>query len=95
MIDESKIEDLCLKGESVTLDYKCEQYKFNGNKNEKSELLKDILSFANAWRDANACILIGVSEKNEEMLQLRPAPPAPRFTLPLRYARHIRVEDVS
>lgn len=64
MIDENQIEELCLKGESVTLDYKSEQYKFNGDKNEKSELLKDILSFANAWREGNAYILIGVSEGN-------------------------------
>jgi predicted HTH transcriptional regulator len=29
---------------------------------EKSELLKDILGFANAWRRATAYILIGVKE---------------------------------
>jgi hypothetical protein len=64
MVNENEIEKLCLKGESETLDYKREQYKFNSNNNEKSELLKDILAFANAWRDTNAYILIGVSEKD-------------------------------
>jgi len=64
MIDEKKIEELCLKGESVTLDYKVEQYKFNGNKDDKSELLKDVLSFANAWREEKGYILIGISENN-------------------------------
>ena len=64
MIDEKSINELCLKGESLTLDYKTEQYKFSGTKNEKSELLKDVLSFANAWREDNAYILIGVSEVN-------------------------------
>lgn len=64
MINEKIIEELCLKGESLTLDYKSEQYKFSGDKAEKSELLKDVLSFANAWREENAYILIGVSEVN-------------------------------
>lgn len=64
MIDEKTIEELCLKGESQTLDYKSEQYKFYSDKAEKSELLKDILAFANAWRTENAYILIGVSEKD-------------------------------
>ena len=64
MIDEKKIEELCLKGESQTLDYKSEQYKFNRDKADKSELLKDVLAFANAWRTENAYILIGVLEKN-------------------------------
>jgi hypothetical protein len=63
MINENNIEELCLKGESETLDYKREQYKFSNDK-EKSELLKDVLALANAWRDKNAYILIGVSEKD-------------------------------
>ncbi len=66
MINENSIEELCLKGESSTLDYKAEQYRFNGNKPEKSELLKDILAFANAWREDNAYILIGVLEKDNK-----------------------------
>jgi hypothetical protein len=45
------------------LDFKEAQYKFDGaTEDEKSELLKDILAFANAWRDSNAHILIGVRE---------------------------------
>lgn len=65
MIDEIQIKMLCFKSESETLDFKRDQYKFIGCTDEdKSELLKDILSFANAWREENAYILIGVSEEN-------------------------------
>lgn len=68
MIDEIKIEELCLQGESATLDFKREQYKFfrSNLKEERSELLKDILAFANAWRHDNAYILIGVSENKAQ-----------------------------
>ncbi|MGD9162364.1 MAG: ATP-binding protein, partial [Desulfobacteraceae bacterium] len=39
------------------------QYPFEGASNDdKSELLKDILAFANAWRRSDAYILIGVDE---------------------------------
>jgi len=66
-----KIEKLLYEEESSTLDFKEEQYPFIGeeNKHKKSELLKDILAFANAWRHSDAYILIGVREmkgsKNE------------------------------
>jgi len=60
-MDESLFEKLLLKGESETLDFKRDQYRFEGASDEdKSELLKDVLAFANAWRDENAYILIGV-----------------------------------
>lgn len=57
------LEDLLYEEESSYLDFKQEQYKFSGKGNEiKSELLKDILAFANAWRRQEAIILIGVEE---------------------------------
>lgn len=57
------IEELLFEEESTSLDYKSEQYKFaSASEHEKSELLKDILAFANAWRRSDAYILIGVKE---------------------------------
>jgi len=57
------IEELLYEEESSTLDFKQEQYKFiRANDYQKSELLKDILAFANAWRREDAYILIGVEE---------------------------------
>jgi len=57
------IEELLFEEESSTLDFKQEQYSFiNSNDHQKSELLKDILAFANAWRRNEAYILIGVEE---------------------------------
>ena len=45
------------------LDFKRDQYAFVGaDDRTKSELLKDILAFANSWRHATAYILIGVEE---------------------------------
>ncbi|KIH83755.1 Protein of unknown function DUF467 [Pseudomonas batumici] len=53
-------------GEGVSLDYKQQQYVVNGKDlKAKSELLKDILAFANAWRSEDAHILIGVSNSRE------------------------------
>ena len=57
------IDELLYEEESATLDFKSEQYKFVGVSDpEKSELLKDILAFANAWRRTDAYILIGIKE---------------------------------
>lgn len=56
-------EELLNEEESATLDFKREQYKFAGaTDDEKSEIIKDILIFANAWRRTDAYILIGVEE---------------------------------
>lgn len=58
------IEELLYEEESSTLDFKSEQYPFSGAEDyQKSELLKDILAFANAWRREEAIILIGVKER--------------------------------
>jgi hypothetical protein len=57
------IEALLHEDESSSLDFKREQYQFEGaSDDEKSELLKDILAFSNAWRRSDAYILIGVEE---------------------------------
>jgi hypothetical protein len=62
-MNDSLMEQLLHEGESSSLDYKREQYPFAGaTDEEKSELLKDILAFANGWRHAEAYILIGVEE---------------------------------
>jgi hypothetical protein len=62
-MNDSLMEQLLHEGESSSLDYKRDQYPFAGaTDEEKSELLKDILAFANGWRHAEAYILIGVEE---------------------------------
>jgi hypothetical protein len=54
---------LLYEEESPTLDFKKEQYPFvRATEMEKSELLKDILGFANGWRRGTAYILIGVAD---------------------------------
>jgi hypothetical protein len=61
--NELLIEQLLNESESSTLDFKEQQYGFVGAiEEEKSELLKDILSFTNAFRRTDAYILIGVKE---------------------------------
>ena len=57
------IEHLLYEEEGTTLDFKRDQYPFEGaSKDDKSELLKDILAFANAFRRSDAFILIGVED---------------------------------
>jgi hypothetical protein len=56
-------ESLLFEEEGTTIDFKKEQYRFvNATEDEKSELLKDILGFANAWRRTKAYILVGVED---------------------------------
>lgn len=56
-------ENLLHHAEGATLDFKRSQYLFNkASKSDKSELLKDILAFANTKREMPAYILIGVEE---------------------------------
>ena len=60
---ENEFVQLLYRGESESLDFKSEQYVFVGaGDGAKAELLKDILAFANAWRNEPAYILIGVQE---------------------------------
>lgn len=63
-VDIALVEELLLYGsEGVELDFKRDQYPFEGATDlQKAELLKDILAFANAFRRNDAFILIGVEE---------------------------------
>lgn len=57
------LDQLLNESESAYLDFKRDQYSFEGSDDDtKGELLKDILAFANAWRRTDAYILIGVEE---------------------------------
>lgn len=57
------LEQLLNDEEGPSLDFKRDQYSFDGADNDtKSELLKDILAFANTLRSRTAYILIGVDE---------------------------------
>jgi hypothetical protein len=57
------MEELLNEDESSTLDFKRDQYPFDqATPEQKGELLKDILAFANAWRRTDAYILIGVDD---------------------------------
>jgi len=62
-MNQEKFEQLLYEEEGNTLDFKIEQYLFSKATDEqKSELLKDILGFANAFRRATAYILVGVED---------------------------------
>ena len=53
------IESLLHQNEGTALDFKKEQYPFQRATDEqKSELLKDILAFANSWRQDDAYIAV-------------------------------------
>ncbi|MEY2879192.1 MAG: hypothetical protein RLZZ15_1572, partial [Verrucomicrobiota bacterium] len=55
------LAQLLYRAESESLDFKRDQYRFaEADDRTKSELLKDILAFANSWRSEPARILIGV-----------------------------------
>ena len=57
------VEALLWENESTSLDFKATQYRFDGaTDDEKSEIVKDILAFANAFRRQDAFILLGVRE---------------------------------
>lgn len=62
-ITDDLIEELLNEEEGTTLDFKKGQYPFSGaSDDQKGELLKDILAFANAWRRTDSYILRGVEE---------------------------------
>ena len=62
-LDSKLLEGLLHEAEGASLDFKSTQYPFElATDEEKSELLKDILAFANSWRRTTAYILIGVDE---------------------------------
>ncbi len=59
----TELERLLYEEESPALEFKREQYRFaKASDDEKSELLKDLLGMANAWRRSDAYILIGVED---------------------------------
>jgi hypothetical protein len=61
------IANLLYEEEGSSLDFKSAQYHFyDASEAEKSELLKDILAFSNAWRRTDAFILIGVMKQSGE-----------------------------
>jgi hypothetical protein len=66
------ITTLLNMSESDSLDFKSGQYKFwnPSTDEEKSELLKDIIAFANSFKTGDAFIVIGVSEKNQRKDQV-------------------------
>lgn len=62
-MDDILLEQLLNEDESSSLDFKRDQYSFDrASAQQKSELLKDILAFTNAWRRTSAYILVGVDE---------------------------------
>ena len=61
--NKETLESLLTMDEGATLDFKREQYRFNKASDlDKSELLKDVLAFANAQRYRTAYILVGIIE---------------------------------
>jgi predicted HTH transcriptional regulator len=62
-LTEDELRQLLYGRESETLDFKRDQYPFVRSTDEqKAELLKELMAFANARRSSPACILIGVEE---------------------------------
>lgn len=62
-MDAAFFELLLHEEERKTLDFKRDQYRFvKASPEDKGELLKDLLGFANALRRADAYILIGVED---------------------------------
>ena len=62
-MDLELLEQLLHEPESQSLDFKQAQYRFAGaSDRDRSELLKDVLAFANSWRRTSAYVLIGVRE---------------------------------
>jgi hypothetical protein len=68
-MDLALLEILLRKSEGDTLDFKEDQYQFGqpASREEQSKLLKDILAFANAWKEADAYIIVGVVEKDQRL----------------------------
>jgi len=70
-VDKALINTLLHQDESETLDFKEQQYPFVGATNDqKGELLKDILAFANAWKTSDAHLLIGVRERRGQKAEV-------------------------
>jgi hypothetical protein len=62
-LDPHLLETLLNMSESSVLDFKRAQYPFaNADDNAKAEIVKDVLAFANAWKTADAHIVIGAED---------------------------------
>ena len=62
-MNDALFEQWIYASEGDALDFKRDQYKFIGaSDEEKSELLKDIIAMANAWRQGIAYIVIGIED---------------------------------
>ncbi|MFP1888883.1 helix-turn-helix domain-containing protein [Lonsdalea quercina] len=71
MVNNELLDILRYKSEGTDLDFKSEQYRFaGGNDFEKSEMLKDILAIANAWRDGMGYILLGLKENRPHLAEV-------------------------
>lgn len=63
VLSQEILDTLLYKNESEQLDFKRDQYLFEkASDDDKGELVKDIVAFANAWKTSEAHILIGVEE---------------------------------
>ncbi len=71
MVNNELLDALRYKSEGTDLDFKSEQYRFAGaNDFEKSEMLKDILTMANAWRDGTGYILLGFKDNRPHLAEV-------------------------
>ncbi len=61
-LDPVLVETLLNMAESTVLDFKSAQYGFDGDEAARVELVKDIVAFANAWKTADAHIVIGAKD---------------------------------
>jgi hypothetical protein len=60
------IETLLNMSESASLDFKRDQYPLAGASDEqKSELVKDIVAFANAWKSGSSVAEVGAPRWTE------------------------------
>lgn len=65
------LDALRYKSEGTDLDFKQAQYRFAGGTDyEKSEMLKDILAMANAWRDGTGYILLGLKDNRPHLAEV-------------------------
>jgi len=72
----TSIISLLLRSESETLDFKRDGYPFaDATDDKKGELLKDLLAIANAWKDADGHIVVGVLEENGRVKEVVGAEP--------------------
>lgn len=75
MLTASEIDKFCEEGESNHLDFKGEVYPFvEASEHQKSELLKDILAFANARRTVPAYILCGIKKDDSGVMYVAGVP---------------------